>query len=84
MYILESIQEFGGKKVGVYSFGAQTTKKIRRGEREFIQKGMPDFALFILSPKITKGDHDLYENISSPVQKVDHLDGVKKIGKISI
>jgi hypothetical protein len=84
MFILESIQEFSGKKVGVYNLDKQTTKRIRRAEKEFLRKGMPKYAIFILTSRIQKGEYDFYLNTSSPIQKADQIDGVKKIGTITI
>lgn len=84
MYILESIQEFNRKKVGIYNLDKPTTRRIRRGEREFFKKGTPDYAIFISSKKIRKGEYDLYENISSFIQKTNTEDGCKKIETLTI
>ena len=75
MYILESIQEFGGKKTGIYNRDEKTIRRIRKAEKELSKKGNPDFAIFISTHKISKGDHKFYKNIKSFVTKINENDG---------
>lgn len=67
MYALYLIQEFKGKKVGVYR-PSESHKQIRKAEREILKKGNPDYAIFILD-KLKHGIYNLYENSGSYVKK---------------
>lgn len=84
MYILYSIQEFNRKIIGIYRFSNSSSRNIRRGEKEILKKGIPEYAIFILSNKITKGEYDLHKNFDSFVIKTDKNDGVNFIEKIQI
>jgi len=76
MYTLESIQQFDGKRVGIYTFGKDTGRKRRKALRILTQEDeIPSYAIITASPRITKGTHNLYKNESSFVTKVDENDG---------
>ena len=76
MYTLESIQEFEGKKIGIYTFGKDTNRKKRKALKLLVDSDeIPLYAILTLSPRITKGDHKLFINQSSFVTKVDENDG---------
>jgi len=84
MYILHSIQEFDKKNIGIYRFSNSNSRDIRRGEREIIKKGIPEFAIFILTKNITKGNHVLRTNSDSFIIKIDENDGSHPIENIEI
>ena len=84
MYILESIQEFDGKKIGIYNLNKQTTRRVHRAENQIIRKGTPQFAIFISTPKITKGEHRLYLNAGSYIIKSDISDSTQFESNITI
>jgi hypothetical protein len=84
MYILESIQEFDKKKIGIYRFCSLNNRQMRRAEKEIESKGIPEFAIFMLTKKITKGTHTLRTNTASFVLKYDERDGSSIIENIVI
>lgn len=84
MYVLESIQEFNGKKIGIYRLCNTTSRNIRKAEKEIDYKNIPQFAIFILTNKIAKGKHKLYVNESSFIMKTDENDGTKFSENIEI
>ena len=62
MYILESIQEFQGKKIGIYNLDEPIPRRKRRAIKQLKKSGTPDYAIFISEKRIKKGDHELYTN----------------------
>lgn len=64
MYILESIQEFQGKKIGIYILEKLTNRRKQRAKRQLEKHGNPKYAIFISTKKIKKGDHELCTNKS--------------------
>jgi len=84
MYILESIQEFNGKKIGIYNLDAQTSRRVHRAENQLLSKGTPHYAIFIEFGRIRKGDHQLYNNNFSFLLKSNKEDGTNLEGTITI
>lgn len=69
MFILESIQEFNGMKIGIYNEDKESARRIRKAERELSKKGIPSYAIFINTKKIKKGFHEVYINTDSFIKK---------------
>jgi len=84
MFILESIQEFNGKKVGIYNLDSQTSRRVHRAETELSKKGNPAYAIFIQFGRIYKGDHKLYHNNFNFLLKADEEDGTSKAEILTI
>lgn len=83
MYILDSIQEFDGKKIGIFTFGGESNRRFRRASRAILQKGVPTYGIFV-SDRITKGTHKLYVLLNSEMVKEDENDGTQFESKITI
>ena len=84
MYILESIQEFDGKKIGIYAFGKSTNRAVRKASRVLLKKGTPIYAIFIFTSRLMKGTHNLYLNFGDLITKKDESDNTKYESTITI
>ena len=84
MYILQSIQEFEGKKIGIYTFGKHGVRSMNKAHKILLTKGIPSYAIFTLGKKITKGQHKLFVNLTSSVMKNDESDGTEFESNITI
>ena len=84
MYILESIQEFDGKKIGIYTFGKDSTRKRRKALNLLVKNEVVEYAILTMAQRITKGQHKLFVNQSSFVSKINEEDGVQFNSLITI
>ena len=84
MYILESIQEFNGKKIGIYTFSKDSTRKRRKALNLLIKNEVPEYAILTMAHRITKGQHKLFVNQTSLVSKDNEEDGTKYDSLITI
>jgi len=84
MYILESIQEFDGRKIGIYTFGKDSTRKRRKALNLILKNEVPPYAILTLEQRITKGQHKLFVNQSSFVAKLNEEDGTQFDSLITI
>jgi hypothetical protein len=86
MYILQSIQECGGEKIGVYfnASNKSNEKYLRKAQKLIDIKGNPSFAIFSEYAKLSKGEYGLRENKGSFLSKADCYDNTKFIEFIKI
>ena len=84
MYILESIQEFDGKKIAIYIKGKDSGRKKRKAINLLVKNTIPLYAIITEAERITKGTHKLYVNNSSFTSKTDEFDGTEFNSLITI
>jgi len=85
MFILTSIQEFEGRKIGFYKDYSEVPNRLtRKAVKLLLRRGTPGFAIFITSDRVEKGTFQIYYNNTSFHSKKNKIDGTEYIGYVTI